>query len=717
MAIEETRNDAEVPAYKDASLPPARRVEDLLSRMTVAEKIGQLMQLDGSKGYLAQIAAYNAGSFFHINGADADAAIDASLRTRLGIPALLADDGIHGHSFWAGATIFPTQLALSCSWDPGLLEEVARATAREMRATGISWTFSPVLCLARDLRWGRVGETFGEDPFLDGELAAAMVRGYQGRGLDDPDAVLATAKHYAGYSETQGGRDASEADLSRRKLRSYFLPPFERAAGSGCMAFMTGYQSMDGVPSTMNRWLLREVLREEWGFEGILVTDYDNVGRLVDDQRVCADYAEASAAALNCGNDMIMATPGFFEGCAEALRRGLVTESILDEAVRRVLSLKMRMGLFEDPRRGDPEKVASVIACDAHRELNLRASRESLVLLRNEATDGSPFLPLDPSRPKRIAVVGRNADDPIAQLGDWSLGSGQMFGPSGPRHPRSSVETILDGLRSLLPKGWSIADAREADLVVLVLGDTIEYIGETRSTATLELQDGQAELAERVMAMGKSVVVVLVCSKPLVLPPSVLEAQAIIGAFNPGMRGGRAVAEVVFGLVNPSGKLSISIPLHVGQQPVYYNQVRGQHGTRYADLTQEPAFPFGFGLGYSAFEYGEPALRSARLGRGDSLRVSVPLRNSGGRDGAEIVQLYVEDEVTSATWARRELVAFRRVELAAGESTDVELAVPVSELWIIDAEGRKVVESGAFKALVGSSSRDADLRSVDFTVE
>jgi len=704
-------------AYKDASLSPESRAQDLLSRMTEAEKIGQLMQLDGTKGYLSQIEAWNPGSLFHINGSDAEAAIDASLRTRLGIPVLLADDGIHGHSFWAGATIFPTQLAMSCSWDPSLLEEAARVTAAEMRATGVAWTFSPVLCLARDLRWGRVGETFGEDPYLDGELGAAMIRGYQGRGLGDPEAVLATAKHYAGYSETLGGRDASEADLSRRKLRSYFLPPFEAAARAGAMAFMTGYQSMEGLPSTMNKWLLREVLRDEWGFEGILVTDYDNVGRLVDDQRVCADYAEASAVALNSGNDMIMQTPGFFEGCAEALRRGLLSEAVLDEAVRRVLLLKMRMGLFENPRRGDPKRVAEIVGCAAHREVNLRAARESLVLLRNEDASGSPLLPLDPSKKRKIAVVGRNADDPIAQLGDWSLGSGQMTGPSGSNHPRSSIVTILDGIRELLPAGWSLVKPEEADIVVLALGDTIKYIGEVKSTATLELQDGQAELAERVLALGKPTIVALVSSKPMVLPSRVLKAEAIIEAFNPGMQGGRAIAEAIFGLLNPSGKLSISIPLHVGQQPVYYNQVRGQHGTRYADLTQEPAFSFGFGLGYSRFEYGKPKLAEDRLGREGTLRLSVSLRNAGKVRGTEVVQLYVEDEVTSLTWARRELVAFARVELDPGEEATVELSVPASELWIVDAEARKLVEAGSFTALVGSSSRDEDLRSLRFFVE
>ncbi len=717
MKDSEKKRGSEKPAYLNPSLPAAARVDDLMSRMTTGEKIGQLMQLDGSRGYLGEIEAYNPGSIFHINGSEADAAIDASLKTRLGIPVLLADDGIHGHSFWAGATIFPTQLALACSWDPELLAEVARVTAREMRVTGVAWTFSPVLCLARDLRWGRVGETFGEDPYLDGVLAAAMIKGYQGRGLDDPEAVLATAKHFAGYSETLGGRDASEADISRRKLRSYFLPPFERAAAAGCMAFMTGYQSMDGVPSTMNTWLLREVLRDEWGFEGVLVTDYDNVGRLVYDQRVCADYAEAAAAALKCGNDMLMETRQAYEGCLEALRRGILSESIVDEAVRRILTLKVRMGLFENPRRGDPERVAELIGCDEHRAVNLRAARESLVLLRNESVGGRKLLPLDPSAPRKIAVVGRNADDPIAQLGDWSLGSGQRTtGSSGANHPRSSIITIKDGMRAMLPAGWSVTEPEDADVILLALGDTIDYIGETKSTATLELQDGQIELAERIMSLGKPTIVVLVCSKPLVLPSCVLKAEAIVEAFNPGMEGGRALAELVFGMINPSGKLSISIPLHVGQQPVYYNQVRGQHGTRYADLTQEPAFPFGFGLSYTRFEYGEARLASSKLGFDDSLRVSVQVRNSGHRAGAEIVQLYIEDEVTSLTWARRELVAFERVELDPGETKTVELSVPVSELWIVDGEGRRIVEPGWFKAMIGSSSRDSDLRALRFQV-
>lgn len=716
-----------IATYRNSSLPLSLRVDDLLSRMTVPEKVGQLMQLNGVLDYKSAIEKYGPGSFFHLNGAEADDAIERALNTRLGIPLLLADDGIHGHSFWAGATIFPTQLAMASSWDPGLLELVGRVTAREMRATGLKWTFSPVLCIARDLRWGRVDETFGEDPYLIGELAKAMIAGYQGAGLGDPEAVLATAKHYAGYSETLGGRDASEADLSRRKLASYFLPPFEAAARSGCMAFMTGYQAIDGQPSTMNRWLLTEKLKEEWGFEGILVTDYNNVGSLVEEQQVFADYAHAAAATLKAGNDMIMQTPAFFEGCQEALRLGLLSGAELDAPVRRVLSLKFRMGLFEDPGRSSKDRITRSIGCPEHAEANLRAARESLVLLKNGVSrnavpvgadrDSFPLLPLDPARPRKIAVLGPNADDPIALLGDWSLGSGQMPSSSGERHPRSSIVTPLDGIKAALPAGWEIAPPEEAELLVLVLGDGIKYIGEGHSTATLELQDGQVELADRVAALGKDTIVVLVNGKPLALPPSVLGAEAIFECFNPGMMGGRALAEAIFGRLNPSGKLAVSVPVHVGQQPVYYNQVRGQHGTRYADLTQESAFSFGFGLSYSRFEYGESRLSSDRLALGDTLKVTVELRNASDRSGVEIVQLYVEDEVTSLTWASRELVAFSRVELGPRESRLVELEVPVSELWIVDAQGRKVVEPGYFRALVGSSSRTRDLQSLRFKVE
>jgi beta-glucosidase len=657
--------------------------------------------------------------------------MDEAAKDRLGIPLLVGEDGIHGHSFWKGATIFPTQLAMAAAWDPALLEKVGRVTAEEMAPTGIQWTFSPVLCLTRDLRWGRVDETFGEDPYLIGEFASALIRGYQGRGLQDPTAVLATAKHYAGYSETQGGRDASEADISRRKLRSYFLPPFERAARAGAMTFMTGYQSMDGVPSTINHWLLTEVLKEEWGFKGVLVTDWDNVGRLVYEQKVARSYADAAAMAIRAGNDVIMTTPQFYEGAIEAVRSGKLKESEIDAPVRRFLALKFRVGLFENPRRPDLERAAAEIARPEHRAINLAMARESLVLLQNNG-----LLPLDSAKVKSVAVIGPNADDALQQLGDWSLGSSQ-HPPAAGRQPREKITTVLDGIRAIAgpsttvryERGCSIVDddlsglsaavaaARASDVVVAVVGDHLTFVGEGNSTATLEMQGGQVALLDALEKTGKPIVVVLINSKPLVLPGAVQRAAAILEGFNPGMEGGRAIAEAIYGQLNPSGKLTVSFPRHVGQQPVFYSQVRGQHGSRYADLTQEPLFPFGHGLSYTQYRYSNLKLSTPALAPGQPETVSVDVENTGRSAGDEIVQVYVTDVVTSATWVNQALKGFARVHLAPGEKKTVEVTLPWESFQIVDAAGRSVVEPGEFEIRVGPSSRDRDLVKATLRVE
>lgn len=710
------------PPYRNPALTVEARVSDLLGRMTLEEKVGQLMMWD-ARGDLSFINTRQAGSILHILGARINDAIDLAAKNRLAIPLLVGEDGIHGHSFWKGATIFPTQLGLAASWNPELFEQVGRVTAEEMAPTGIHWTFSPVLCLTRDLRWGRTGETFGEDPYLIGEFGAALIRGYQGKGLDDPTAVLATAKHYAGYSETQGGRDASEADISRRKLRSYFLPPFERAARAGAMAFMTGYQSMDGVPSTVNHWLLTDVLKNEWGFRGVLVTDWDNVGRLVHEQKVFATYADAAIRALRAGNDIIMTTPRFYEGAIEAVRSGRLAESELDAPLRRLLALKFRMGLFENPRRPDLAKAAVETARPDHRAVNLAAARQSLVLLQNNGV-----LPLDPAKIKSIAVIGPNADDDLQQLGDWSLGSPQ-HPPEAGKQPREKTTTVLDGIRALAPAGSSVryergcsivdddlsgipaavAAARASDVVVAVVGDSLKFIGEEHSTATLELQGGQVALLDALEKTGKPMIVVLVNSKPLVLPPSAKRAAAILEGFNSGMEGGRALAEALFGQLNPSGKLTISIPIHVGQQPVFYSQVRGQHGDRYADLTEEPLFPFGHGLSYTRYRYSNLRLAAPTLARGQAAAVAVDVENVGPRAGDEIVQVYVTDVVTSVTWVNKALKGFARVHLAPGEKKTVRVELPWEAFQIVDAEGRSVVEPGEFEILAGPSSRDRDL--------
>ncbi len=691
--------------------------------MTLPEKVGQIMQLNGQFELAARIRDFQPGSMLHVVGDAVNQAIDLAARTRLGIPVLLAEDCIHGHSFWKGATIFPTQMALACSWDPALLEQVARITAREVAATGIAWTFSPVLCLTRDLRWGRVGETFGEDPLLIGELGAAMIRGYQGRGLADPDAILATAKHYTGYSETHGGRDASEADLSRRKLRTYFFRAFHRAVQAGAQTFMTGYQSIEGVPSTANRWLLTEVLREEWGYQGIVVTDWDNVGRMHWEQKVVPDLKYAAALAVRAGNDLMMETPGFHAAALQAIEEGLLTEAEIDVPLRRVLLLKFRLGLFENPRRPRLDALPALLNCAEHRAANLESARRSLVLLRNDG-----LLPLAPAAHRRIAVVGPNADSALAQLGDWTLGSTQYPASYGAQ-PRELTTTVLDGLRARAPEGVAIshapgcvrgadlaatiaeavAAAREAELVVAVVGDTIDYIGEARSTATLELQDGQQELLAALAATGRPLVVVLINSKPLVLPPAALQAAALVEAFNPGMLGGRAVAELLWGDFNPSGKLCVSFPRHVGQQPIFYSQVRGQHGDRYADLTQDPQFPFGHGLAYTAYRYHDLEVLTPTLAPGEAARVRIQITNTGSRAGEEIAQLYIHDEVASVTWVGIELKGFQRVPLAPGETRAVEFTVAYDEFSIVDAAGHRVVEPGVFQILVGPSSRRADL--------
>ncbi|GAA2149395.1 beta-glucosidase [Humibacillus xanthopallidus] len=755
--------------YRNPTLPVEQRLDDLLGRMTLPEKVGQMLQLD-ARGDLDEIIHTKlAGSILHASPETLVAAVEQAAQTRLGIPLLTADDCIHGHSFWPGATIFPTQLGMACTWDADLIERAARVTALEVSATGIHWTFSPVLCITRDLRWGRVGETFGEDPHLIGELGAAMVRGYQGDGLTDPTAILACAKHFAGYSETQGGRDASEADLSRRKLTSWFLPPFERAVREGCRTFMLGYQSIDGVPVTANQWLLDEVLKGEWGFTGTLVTDWDNVGRMVWEQKICADDVEAATVAVRAGNDLVMTTPTFFEAAQEAVARGLLDEAAIDAAARRVLRLKFELGLFEDARPPDPARQAAVIGCREHADLNLEVARRSLVLLTNDGT--LPFLPKVSSGSRAdsvdvqadssptIAVIGPNADDPQANLGDWAGASGQVdWMPDG--HPRETVETVLDGFRAVVPSGWTVTHSRgaeierlvpdpegplypdgqprppvsqpaavdpeqladavavasAADLAVVVLGDTIALTGEGCSTATLDLQGGQVALLDALVETGTPVVVVLLHSKPCVLPPSAPRAAAVIEAFSPGMRGGRAVAELVLGEIEPFGRLPVSVPRHVGQQPTYYNQVRGQHGQRYADLTQDPQFVFGEGLTYTTVEWSGLTIDSSDVAPDDVVTAEVTLTNTGDRTAYELVQVYVTDVVTSVTWAAKELKAFQRVEVPAGESVTARVEVPVHACSIVDAAGRRVVEPGEFELLVGSSSRDVDLQRARFAV-
>lgn len=767
--------------YLNPTLPIAQRVSDLLGRMTLEEKVGQMMQLDARTGELDElIVKRHVGSILHTSPDDlVRAAQIVRNETRLGIPLLVGDDCIHGYSFWPGATIFPSQLGMACSWDARKVEEAARITAEEVACTGVHWTFSPVLCIGRDTRWGRIDETFGEDPVLIGELASAMVKGYQkhAQAADAfaEDAILACAKHFAGYSYTQGGRDASEADLTKRALESWFLPPFERVAKEGCATFMLGYEAIDGTPVTFNKWLLSDKLRGEWDYHGTLVTDWDNVGRAVWEQHIKPDYETASADAVKAGNDLIMTTPGFYEGAIDAVNNGMLDESLIDDAVARLLTLKFQLGLFENPRLPDRERISATIGTDAHMQANLELARESVVLLRNNGA--LPLAAAGAEAPRRIAVVGPLADDAQNQLGDWAGNSGQVpWMPEG--QPREMVTTVLDGIRELAPdscdvvvaRGANVVElvpdpegelfpdgqprpniavaapldealldeaevvARSADAVIAVVGDVVQLTGETCSTATLELLGGQNQLLERMVNVArethKPLIVVLISSKPQVLPPCIIGANGVIvdespteglGAFiwaaNPGMQGGRAIAEIIFGMTEPSGRLPITFPRHAGQLPVFYNEIRGQHGDRYADLTQGPAFAFGEGLSYTTFAYGEPCITNgAEFTAQDAVHVEIDLTNTGARTGTEVVQLYISDVVTSYTWACKELKDFRRVTLEPGETARVAFDLPVSACTIVNGDAERIVEPGEFEILIGHSSRYSDLHTTIFNV-
>ena len=777
---ETIENTANLP-YKNPELPTEERIADLLGRMTLEEKVGQMMQLDARSGDLDDlIVNKHVGSILHTSPSDLPKAVETvNTKTRLGIPLVIGDDCIHGYSFWPGATIFPEQLGMATTWDSEKVQAAGRATAEEVSATGVHWTFSPVLCIARDTRWGRVGETFGEDPYLIGEMASSIVKGYQGGAkAGEPlakDAILACAKHFAGYSETQGGRDASEADLSHRKLESWFLPPFERVAKEGCGTFMLGYESIEGVPVTFNKWLLSDKLRGAWNYQGTLITDWDNVGRSVWEQKVKPDYVQAAADAVKSGNDLVMTTPKFYEGAIEAVKTGLLDESLIDAAVARILALKFRLGLFEDPRLPDQERIDAVIGSEKHQQLNLEVAREAVALLKNNGS-----LPFNAAGAKRIAVVGPLADDAQTQLGDWAGSSGQInWMPDG--HPREMITTVLDGFKQLSPEGCEVVysrganivdlvpdpegefypdgqprpkigvsakldralldeaveNARQSDLIVAVVGDVIQAIGEGCSTATLELLGGQNALIDALSNVaretGKPFVVVLVSSKPQVLPASVIGTNgvivdetpaegtsALLWAPSPGMKGGQAIAEIILGETEPSGRLPITFPRHAGQLPVYYNQIRGQHGNRYADLTQDPAFAFGEGLSYTTFEYGEPTVtnvpESGAFGETDTVHAEITLTNTGDRKGTEVVQLYIGDIVTSYSWTDRELKAFQRVKLEPGESKTVAFDIPVSDCTIVDSEANRIVEPGEFEVLIGHSSRREDLKCTTFTV-
>ena len=700
-----------------------KRVDDLLSRMSLPEKVAQMVQIPYSTVSKKEAIAWakkGAGSFLHVLGDDARELQSIALGTRLGIPVLFGIDAIHGHGLNENATIFPSQLAAACSWNRELVEAMGRATAQEVATDGLHWTFSPVLCLGRDIRWGRVDETFGEDPYLIGELGASIIKGYQGDSLDSDESILACAKHYIGYGEAVGGRDSCDTEMTFRKMREVFLPPFEKAVKAGCATVMTAYGSIDGTPLTVNKKALRDILKVELGFDGFVVTDWDNVNSLVTNQHVATDNEEASRMAAIAGNDMIMTSSEFYSSTLKLVEDGRLDEKIVDGAVRNILKIKFRMGLFEKPeKKGKP----GCIGCQEHLELCKQLSRESVVLLKNNGV-----LPLEKTIGS-IAVIGPNADDIRAQYGDWTYFSHPDPNPN--HKPMKPYYTVLDGMRELAKennvaveycRGCGILDgdkddldgaactAQKCDAVVLVLGDMIDQTGEGKDRADLALSGKQTALFERLRSLNKPLITVLVSSKPLCMDMIAKETDALIAAFNGGMFGGLAVAEAIFGKLNPSGRLPISFPRHSGQLPVYYNSLAGWHGGRYMDLPATPLYAFGEGMSYTSFRYSNLQLDEK------SLTVSVDVTNIGKRDGLETVQIYYRDCVSSVMTPNKQLIGFKKIFLRAKETKSVSFTFERKDFSLVTPDERRVTEPGEFILMAGSSSKDSDLLQVRLTL-
>ena len=695
------------------------QVEALLLKMTLEEKAAQMVQVPYAmvgREEALRWARLGAGSFLHVLGDDArEVQKTAMEESRLGIPVIFGIDAIHGHGLNENATIFPTQLAAACSFDPAVAEEMGRVTAREVATDGLHWTFSPVLCLGRDTRWGRVNETFGEDPYLAGEMGAAIVRGYQGESLESDESILACAKHYIGYGEATGARDSVDTEMTYRKLREVFLPPFARAVEAGCATIMTAYGSIDGTPFTMDEKSLKEILRGELGFDGFVVTDWDNVNALVRRQHVAKDIKEASLLAAQAGNDMIMTSTAFYQAAIEGVREGTIPEALLDDAVRHILTVKLRMNLFEKPEK---KGVPGCIGCAEHLDAAKRAAEKSIVLLEN-----SGVLPFAGDM-KKIAVIGPNADDIRAQYGDWTYFTHPLPNPTHPA--MRPYVTVKEGMEAacyhkgcgVLPSAaddiaGAVETAKGADAIVLVLGDEISQVGEEKDRACLELSGRQTELFTALRELDIPLITVMVASKPLAMGAAAKEADAFVCAFNGGMFGGEAVADVLFGDVNPSGRLPISFPRHSGQLPVYYNSLPGWHtrpGMGYCDLPQEPLYAFGQGMGYTSFEYCGLEMNA------ETLTACVTVENTGGCVGTETVQFYMRDVVSSVITPVRQLIGFKQVTLAPGESARVSMQFDKMAFSLVNRQEKRVVEPGEFVLMAGRSSREEDLLEVSFAL-
>ena len=718
-----------------------KRADELLARMTLAEKVGQLVQqspfrmVDWAAILEKRAQAEILGRPFSLHD-EVTPEFEAHIRegrtgtvmctdpqvtnylqhlavdgSRLHIPLLVAADVIHGFR-----TIFPIPLAESCTWDEELIEQAERIAAEEASACGVNWIFAPMVDIARDPRWGRIAEGSGEDPVLGAAVARARVRGFQSARLKSGRRIAACPKHYVAYGAAEGGRDYNTTEVTERALRDIYLPPFKAAFAAGAGSTMSAFNEIGGVPASANAFTLRTILREEWGWPGVVVSDYNAVGELIE-HGVASDLQEAARLAILAGVDIDMESGAYARHLAALVEAGSVPIELVDGAVRRVLRLKFALGLFENPYV-DEALARKTILQDYFRRHALEVARRSMVLLKNE----SGLLPLEPGL-RRLALIGPLADDPANMLGTWP-GEGRA----------ADADSLLSGIRTYLPasriiyeKGCpisgigpcdfsrAIAAAEQSDVVVLAVGESADLSGEAHSRAYLGLPGHQQELVEAIVATGKPVVAVVLCGRPLAIPYLDHRMDALLVAWHSGIRTGQAAADILFGAVNPSGRLSASWPRTEGQIPIYYahkNTGRPTDGpgttqfvqpfrSNYSDEANTPQFPFGFGLSYTRFEYADLKVETPAVAQDGALVVSLKVRNAGSREGTETVQLYVHDRVASFARPVKELKGFQRLSLAPGEARLVRFEVPAHELGFHGHENRYRVEPGRFTVWVG----------------
>ena len=702
--------------YQKESIPVPQRVKDLLSRMTLEEKIAELNLIPYYTKHdsicRSLIRAGKVGAFLKANGAELNRSLqeEALKHSRLGIPLIFHEDVIHGYR-----TITPIPLAESCSWNPELVEQSAAMAAREAAAAGIQLTYAPMVDISYDPRWGRIMETSGEDAYLCGELAAARVRGFQGNDLTSPHTIAACVKHFAGYGAVMAGRDYQETDVSLRKLQEIYLPPFQAAINAGVASVMCAYTSYDGEPLTMNYFMNEEMLRKQMQFKGLLMTDWTTFQHAVT-EGAADNGQEAAERGIKSGIDMDMSAKQFIEFLPELVRTQKVPEQLINRAAARALELKFRLGLFDNPfAYFNTEREKQTLYSKESQEDAYQMACQSMVLLKNE----DRTLPLSDS--KRIALVGPFANTRYHLLGSWNM--------KGDSKEVITVEEGFKALRTDIPIDVRACDfsgitpaylsdvcalAQKNEIIIACLGEPSNLSGEAVSTAKIELPDQQMRLLKALKTTGKKIIVVLFNGRPLVLDEVIKNCDALLEAWYPGTMGGKAVAALLTGIENPSGKLSQTFPRHAGQIPIVYNARRTFYTVHHADIPQGALFPFGFGLSYTQYKYSSPVTDKTEYRRGDSVTVRIKIKNTGSVVGREIVQLYIRDEVATVIPREKELKRFASIHLQPGEEKEIRFTIPSADFSIYNNKMEKVLEPGSFTIGIGPNSSELNQTKVYF---